>query len=503
VKRVVLAALAILCMAQASPDPDDPPELDDKLAQLADAPPTFDPAQQRPVGFDHRIHDRNLIVSGKEALACTRCHALAQGRIVGKPAHEACFGACHGAAPAKSAQKIAVPADQIRVCTACHAGAALAARASGKRAKLGVPYPPYTIDRDFGLTMSHKGHAQVACDSCHFTKQTGPHARCVACHAKPGGAAPAMTACASCHPDAYGPAAGPRMVENPLALDGFDHARHRLRSTASCTSCHVSIAAADGATLDPPATAACATCHDGKAAFATTGACTRCHTRAPTITWRPARPLERFSHAAHAPRIGDVACTSCHAIDRRGEATAPSHEACVACHAADFSSAAPAICGACHIATEPWRKMIADRPPPPETEFGAKISHAAHAGDCATCHTTRSSERELRPPRGHAACASCHAKQAPKLDDCNGCHQLALAADRTRDRLAAAWSVRARFRHATHALPCTSCHDGVAAATSLGLVPSPKKAACAGCHDGGVAFKLTGTTCATCHGPRS
>ncbi len=87
------------------------------------------------------------------------------------------------------------------------------------------------------------------------------------------------------------------------------------------------------------------------------------------------------------------------------------------------------------------------------------------------------------------------------MGDCAACHVLGLAADRTRDRLASPWSVRARFRHAPHAkAACTACHGGVGDASSLAQVPAPAKAACVPCHDGAAAFKLTGTTCARCHG---
>src|SRR5262249_56215651 len=93
------------------------------------------------------------------------------------------------------------------------------------------------------------------------------------------------------------------------------------------------------------------------------------------------------------------------------------------------------------------------------------------------------------------------------LDRGAACHVLGLVAARERDRLAAPWSVRARYRHARHArdlgaraIACTDCHGGLAAATSLAEVPSPKKAACVPCHDGTAAFKLTGTGCARCHG---
>jgi c(7)-type cytochrome triheme protein len=72
-------------------------------------------------------------------------------------------------------------------------------------------------------------------------------------------------------------------------------------------------------------------------------------------------------------------------------------------------------------------------------------------------------------------------------------------------RLAAPWSVRTRFDHAAHARAsggrpagCDACHVDLRApdVTALG---TPPKATCAPCHDGTIAFTLTGTACTRCH----
>ncbi|MCE9580869.1 MAG: cytochrome c3 family protein, partial [Deltaproteobacteria bacterium] len=363
------------------------------------------------------------------------------------------------------------------------------------------------------LTLSHQTHAND-CATCHRGSAAAPHTRCLACHRARASAdaTPPITACTTCHAPVYGPAAGPSLTGGELRLRGFDHARHRAAEpTAACTSCHAAIARTEGIALPTPTSASCATagCHDGAAAFATTIACTRCHTRAAAPSYRAARPTARYSHASHAARQA-AACAACHRLDAQGEAPAPDHAACVGCHADDFASAAPRICGACHVATEPWRHLIADRPPAAITEFGARLSHATHAQPCARCHVAAPSG-ELATARGHAACAgACHAATsgpAPRLDDCAGCHALGLAGDREADRRGAPWSVRARFRHGPHlrgtpAPACTACHGGVDRATSIAAIPTPKKPACAPCHDGAVAFKLTGTSCVRCHGPR-
>jgi hypothetical protein len=130
--------------------------------------------------------------------------------------------------------------------------------------------------------------------------------------------------------------------------------------------------------------------------------------------------------------------------------------------------------------------------------------HASLGLACAGCHALESGDRDLRPPRGHVSCggATCHRSgdgPAPRLDACRDCHRAGMVESRNRDRLAARWSVRARFEHATHATAtCEGCHDQVW--QQDGVVPTPAKDTCRGCHDGGAAFKMTGHGCARCHG---
>ena len=117
-----------------------------------------------------------------------------------------------------------------------------------------------------------------------------------------------------------------------------------------------------------------------------------------------------------------------------------------------------------------------------------------------------------RPAGDHRACAGagCHDRggAAPVFDDCAGCHQPDLLADHERERRTRRWSARATFRHASHqedprdgsALDCRACHTQILQATALDDLPPPAKATCAPCHDGAIAFKLTGHACSRCHG---
>lgn len=494
-----------------------------------------------PIGFDHASHEGKVVVAGQEAITCSGCHALAKtgGLLAGRPGHAACFGACHGAAPRVG---VAPAAGQEDVCAACHAPADLAAR------RTAVAYPPYRLDPDFGLTMSHAAHGAVACTSCHRTPDAAaapakPHARCASCHDGRGAAAP-MTACTTCHLAAFGANAWPRLVRGPLAVGAaYSHRAHAARTAKAapaardaleCATCHAGIATATGAELPAPTMASCATsgCHDGAAAFATTVACRRCHTAAPALPTPVARPTERFSHDAHASRLAIDDCAACHGLDARGEPRSAGHGACVACHTDDFASRTPTKCGACHASTEPWRALTVDRMPPPSSDFGAALDHARHGGvACERCHNLDTATRQLRPPRGHVACAAsgCHAVTGgppPTFAACSACHALGRERARADERTRAAWSVRARFRHDVHgvdrdgdAIACTICHTTAAPAAAspaaappapgaapaaapatVTMPPPPAKATCAPCHDGRLAFKMTGHGCARCHG---
>lgn len=480
--------------------------------------------------FDHNLHDRDVAVSGANPIVCTGCHTMKAGALVGRPDHASCFGACHGAVPAKTKKggTIEFPAEQKRICVNCHTEASLAAPMAKS---LPVPYPPY-VATDFALSMPHKRHDAVACATCHFVAgKAAPHRRCIACHDGSGtsGKGPAMTKCIGCHTPGSGSPLPPAMTA-PIdtVTSEFSHPKHAARggAGAQCATCHQQIRETDDTILPRPKQKSCAIggCHDGKGAFAVTVACTKCHTSAPKGKFDVERPTERYSHATTHKDV-KLPCTSCHPLGPSGEVLVAGHAACVACHEERFgerrhpkeAEAAPPdpnekkqICGACHNATEPWRKLTADRPPRERTEFGATLQHDKHSGNCTSCHSLATASVQLRPPRGHAACTgkACHMIKggtAPQLTDCEGCHELGLAAKRVAVRTTLQWSVRATFDHGPHRVgrdgaevACVKCHDDLHGDV-LAQLAAPKKISCQPCHDGATAFKLTGTTCTRCH----
>jgi c(7)-type cytochrome triheme protein len=463
----------------------------------------------RPVGFDHRIHDRQIIINGGSALTCARCHVEVAGKLVGRPDHKNCFGECHGPPPPPPRLGAKLVRNDDRVCTACHAPSVVEAAYAGAAP---VAYPPYTIDRDFTTAFSHRRHRDTACTACHDgggAKAGNAHRRCAGCH--DGGKTVAMTACTACHTPGSGTPLPPHLFSVALPVTpAFSHAKHAARGGAGkqCATCHAELRETDDVVLPQPKAATCAvaSCHDGRAAFAVTVACTRCHREPPVKTWEVARPDKRFSHARHRDRDPGhwIPCATCHPLSAHGEAETAGHEPCVPCHAKDFGEREPQYCGACHNSTEPWRPLTVDRRPPDHTEFGARIDHRTHKAACASCHKLTTSQQQLRPPRGHAACtgSGCHARTGgprPTLAACNGCHDLGLVTRREEARAKTAWSARATFDHSVHPGGCDGCHDMTDAA-SIDTLATPPKATCAPCHDGNAAFDLTGTTCTRCHG---
>lgn len=460
------------------------------------------------VGFDHLVHDRDVVVRGGESLACARCHAMKGGALIGKPGHAACFGACHGSPPRRGDR----PGDRLAVCTSCHAEAVVvAAGAHGYP----VHYPPYTLEPNFGITVGHRRHRAVACAACHGGGKPAPHQRCAGCHDGSGaaGRGPAMTACLGCHPPATGKPLPPTIIHAEVNVAAsFKHDRHAARGGdgARCTTCHRAVLDTDDNVLPAPGAASCAAarCHDGAAAFGITVACARCHADPGDPEFKVARPTDRYSHATHSAVT--LPCAACHPLARSGEVTVVGHAPCASCHADDFGLRQPRICGACHNGTEPWRALVPDRGPPEATEFGATLDHARHPGGCTRCHALTTATAQLRPPRGHRACTGkgCHAvtgDPAPSLAACERCHRRGLALERQVARLAAPWSVRRAFDHAAHArgpdgqpLACGACHVDLQGPDVTALA-TPPKATCAPCHDGNQAFKLTGTRCTRCH----
>jgi c(7)-type cytochrome triheme protein len=445
----------------------------------------------------------------------------------------------------------AVPSQAHGGCRACHGtGEEQAGVRPGVRSNAG-PAGRTTAAPARAATTRPDAHAR--CTRCHAPVEAGSGSAPAPADGAPAGeeAGPlSMHDCTRCHVAVTAGVLRPHLVPGRYRAS-FSHARHQARGLDDCRGCHAGVLAAAGSELPAPRTEDCSGCHDGTQAFSVVGPhCRRCHAeRSPAQESRPPRG-PGYSHRAHQERGLDLPCTRCHQLDARGMPLppAPEHAPCsdAGCHRDQFMAREPEICGACHVGTEPWARLYFQPRPRPDTEFGARFSHRQHQNadieTCERCHRERSELRDMRLPPQHATCmgAGCHAQglsqAGPKaenaakdgaqnnakddaeagaaspepvsLQTCAGCHVLDLVATRHAQRIAAPWSVRARFEHAPHerdpasgaAVACTTCHTGVVEADSVAAIPGPPKRACRPCHDGRVAFKLTGHGCARCHG---
>jgi c(7)-type cytochrome triheme protein len=455
--------------------------------------------------FDHVKHAAQT----KDAIACTSCHATTKTGLGAKPSHATCFGKCHGPAPSlpTKGKKLVVEPARMAVCTTCHTQGSLEAGTDKKSFAPNVRDP----SADFALAIGHKRHANVTCAQCHAQTKPAPHTRCASCHVGGAGKGPTMSLCTGCH---FPADKTPQLVEAKILVrSAFSHAKHATRGAAAkCATCHAGVTDTDARELEHPTAKTCAIagCHDGKAAFPPTEACTKCHQDVPVGKFDVARPPGQFSHAFHLAYVSFVACTTCHPVAKSGEVGLADHAQCASCHEEDFGARSPKICSACHDATEPWRKLNPDRPSLPKSEFGASLDHDKHRAACTNCHNLTTASAQLRPPRGHTSCAGkgCHAVSGgapPTFVNCGACHDLGIEERRETQREAATWSVRKLFTHAKHerapdgnALACTTCHLDVGGSDLLSIA-TPPKSTCVPCHDGQTSFKITGTGCSKCH----
>ena len=416
-------------------------------------------------------------------------------------------------------------------CAACHRAPSPSSRQAGKQARRTPP----------GRARNSRPHAR--CASCHRSPVKAP-AESPAKSPAPsrGGDMPAMTDCARCHPLEIGPRSRPFLVRGKYPVQStFSHSRHQARGARGCLVCHEAIAETDGNQLPTPSMATCDRCHDGKRAFSTVATrCRRCHVQRASGSGSRPSPGRRFRHGQHSEYLAKAPCTTCHRLDRSGRPLppAPDHAPCsdAGCHREDFSSPQPTICGSCHVGIEPWRELHFDAKGLTDTEFGARFSHKSHlhksqSAECdegapcsMSCDGCHRAEAEMSLTRDHRSCTGdgCHGSgsrkastsrakpwAAPQLDRCDGCHEAGLVANRRAQRLSGEWSVRARFRHQPHstdprtgkALPCATCHLAVQGADDMASIPAPTKATCLPCHNGAIAFKVTGHGCTRCHTP--
>jgi hypothetical protein len=457
-------------------------------------------------------------------VACAQCHAkdtlfdVAAERVQAQPVRTC--AQCHAdphadprvgvtASAAANAIRLANTAD----CARCHAATTWAAArpTSEQHAELGFPL--------------RADHATTDCANCHGDAKRPPRWR---------GAAPALAACAVCHPQH--PHGAPLLAAATAAVGPAngcadchrdDHADFRAGTMTAAQH------AATGFRLElPHAEVACAKCHTGgdwaarypgrdpndcrrchddvhQAQFAHDpryAQCSACHAGAHFLP-------STFGLAAHArsafPLTGAheaVACTACHR-DVVGEARTfhGTKARCSDCHqdvhrgAFDQPGrprevAGRSDCARCHD-TNAFAPVVADFDH--ATWTGHRLLGAHQALPCAQCHAPSGKPNGPRlGPAAGTTCASCH--QDPHAGqfavgtatDCRQCHTETkwqeLVFDHQRDSKFA-------LDDTHRALDCAKCHQGYRVGERTIVRYKPLGTKCGDCHQLGAGQKVIGS----------
>lgn len=219
--------------------------------------------------------------------------------------------------------------------------------------------------------------------------------------------------------------------------------------------------------------------------------------------------LDRFPHQRH----GQLACTSCHALDAvlRGVPAVPGqddHAPCDQgqCHQAEFLAEPGKLCAICHDSvapTQPGQSPLLPYPPRHgQRALASEFSHRQHLDygamerklgfhvSCTDCHPGDDKGAPGQPD--HAVCGRCHAPESappgtPAMDGCALCHRPRQRDPSRRRRLITG---DLHFRHQNHQsdrrgqpIRCTECHTDSAATASVIAHPVPPTQACVTCHD--------------------
>jgi hypothetical protein len=397
------------------------------IATRPDCLPGDLPPLPRNPSFGARFtHTKHLGIGPSIDRDCGLCHRAQVPNPPTQKAHTLCSG-CHNPNGARPT---------MTECAGCHVNPA----------SLRTGPPPAPGDGFRIASFDHRAHTAAssltACSSCHDTPAGDvPRPSMLGCQTRCHDGKKAFSAtgthCTICH-KASAPAPATRNDQR------FLHAEHARRNVQidDCGACHVSDA--DGVLAVPLSRkdhvpCSNAGCHQNEYLARQPRICGVCHDSAAPWAKLAARPLKRthpewfeaMNHAIHLTMVRAASCEGCHGDKRTGGEAPDGHRACVSCHG---HGAPPAMtdCKACHSSARQARIGAS------EWSVGGMFQHTTHATD----------------PRSHRATA------------------------------------------------CVTCHTQVAAARDMSQVTAPRMADCDGCHDGTVAFKTTGFGCARCHGKK-
>lgn len=332
---------------------------------------------------------------------------------------------------------------------------------------------------------------EAECSRCHQPLTTMQAELCVTCHTRVSsqivtaagvhGNAPAVMACAACHPDHQGRDFDPLWE----ALWDFDHAttefsleHHMLDydgNLIACTACHTED---QGLRVELQG---CVACHaDHQVAFMTQhildfgDSCLACHDGFDRMV--------RFDHANTEFPLeglhGEIDCSACHQ-DGRFEGTTLD---CQGCHQEPLvhQGLFGTDCATCHRA-QGWLPALVE---------GQPFEHASQTGFSLTRHAQDYAGQPL-------TCLGCHPNGLKYFEagTCVNCH--------TRDDL-----LFMEQHLDFYGFACLACHDGVDRlgdfdhATVFPLEGRHASTACENCHlasAAGRVFKGTPLECYQCH----
>jgi c(7)-type cytochrome triheme protein len=283
----------------------------------------------------------------------------------------------------------------------------------------------------------------------------------------------------------------------------FDHDIHMLKSGNNCTACHNSIFQVKRSKT--PVTMAemekgksCGTCHNKIKAFPLSE-CVRCHPVKEVPIVIPDFGTLIFSHNFHLNAYG---CADCHnklfkAGPNNPHVSMKQMEkgvSCGGCHDGKSAFSVKGDCTKCHA--------VKDVP----FSADALFSHKAHVSmyGCNDCHSKifvagpKSVRYTMIDMEKGKSCGACHdGKSAFSVKgDCGKCHKGAKEIDFAKDE--------AVFSHRFHlnVYKCADCHSGIfiggASSKRYNMEEMEKGRSCGACHDGSIAFNVTGS-CGKCH----
>ena len=255
----------------------------------------------------------------------------------------------------------------------------------------------------------------------------------------------------------------------------------------------------------------CGACHDGDTAFAVSGDCTTCHTRAVDLQIQ-AKSVDAvpFSHEIHTGMFG---CGECHPdiftakanSNQVGMQKMAEGASCGACHDGNTAFNVSEDCTACHTGKLSYTKDVAMK----SSIWTIVFSHKLHTDmfNCSECHNkvfrpkANSNQVGMKRMEAGESCGACHNGDAAfsVSGDCTTCHNNSQNVAMQTKGIGTV-----PFSHAVHAkmFGCDDCHPGtfktVANNNQVGMKKMEAGESCGACHDGVTAFGVK-DDCSTCH----